>query len=205
MKKLVMMCLVVSLVSVASAELVQNHDFSGADETPWLHAGYAAWGGSWVDLADDYFRGAGWGNPDAYGPGLGWSNNYVYQDTGATFAADTVYTLEIEWRDGVGSAAGAFDNVQLALTETTGWTDVATSLSGPNVGGLVWQTATLVFDTATNPGIVGSGISVGVRNMDLVGGAWMDVNYMTLTPDPIPEPATMALLGLGGLLLRKRR
>ena len=59
MKKLVMMCLVVSLVSVASAELVQNHDFSAADETPWAHMGYAAWGGSWVDLTDDYFRTGG--------------------------------------------------------------------------------------------------------------------------------------------------
>jgi hypothetical protein len=201
MKKLVMMCLVVSLVSVASAELVQNSDFSGADETPWLHTGYVPWGGSWVDLADDYFRGAGWGNPDAYGPGLGWSNNFVYQDTGATFAANTVYTMEIEWRGGGSEAVGAFDNVQLALSETTGWTDVATSLSGANTGVLTWQTATLVFDTASNPGVVGSGIGVGVRNMDLVGGAWMDVNSVSL----VPEPATMALLGLGGLLIRKRR
>jgi hypothetical protein len=38
--------------------------------------------------------------------------------------------------------------------------------------------------------------------MDIAGGAWMDVNSVSLT---IPEPATMALLGLGGLLLRKRR
>ncbi|MHC5116268.1 MAG: PEP-CTERM sorting domain-containing protein [Planctomycetota bacterium] len=195
MKKLVMMCLVVSLVSVASAELVQNYDFSGVDETPWGHAGYAGWGGSWVDLTDDYFRGSGWGD------GISWSNNYVFQETGSTFAANTVYTMEIEWRDPLG-APGNLDNVQLAISETTGWTDVATSLSGPNIGTNVWQTATLVFDTATNPGIVGSGISVGVRNMDIAGGAWMDVNSVSLT---IPEPATMALLGLGGLLLRKRR
>ena len=192
MKKLVMMCLVVSLVSVASAELVQNSDFSGVDETPWLHVGY--WG-SWVDLVDDYYRGAG------YGDGISWSNNYVYQDTGATFQANTVYTMTIEWRDGLGSVAGTLDNVQLALSETTGWSDVATSLSGPNIGGLTWQPATLVFDTATDPSVVGKGISVGVRNMDIVGGAWMDVNSVSLT---VPEPATMAL-GLGGLLLRKRR
>jgi hypothetical protein len=195
MKKALIVCLAVLVAPAALANLVQNHDFSGADETPWLHAGYGPWGGSWVDLTDDYFRGVGWGD------GIEWSNNYVYQDTGATFAPNTVYTLEIEWRDGTGAAAATFDNVQLVLSETTGWTDVATSLSGPNVGGLVWQPATLVFDTATNPGIVGSGISVGVRNMDIAGGAWMDVNSMSL----IPEPATMALLGLGGLLLRKRR
>ena len=192
MKKLVMMCFVVVLASVASAQLVQNYDFSGADETPWLHAGF--WG-SWVDLTDDYYRGAGWGD------GISWSNNYVYQDTGAVFQADTVYTMEIEWRDGGGQSAGSFDNVQLALQETTGWTDVATSLSGSNVGGLTWQTATLVFDTGLNPDVVGKGIAVGVKNMDIVGGAWMDVDYVSL----VPEPATMVMLGLGALLGLRRK
>lgn len=186
------MCLVALAAPAVTAELVQNYDFSGADESPWLHAGY--WG-SWVDLADDYYRGAGWGD------GISWTNNYVYQDTGAVFQANTVYTMEIEWRDGTGAAAGSFNNVQLVLNETTGWTDVAAILSGPNVGGLTWQKATLVFDTATNPSVVGRGIGVGVRNMDLVVGAWMDVNYVSL----VPEPATMILLGLGGLVLRKRR
>lgn len=196
MKKLLTALLVLSLVSVASAEIVQNHDFSGEDESPWLHTGYAGWGGSWVDLTDDYFRGAGWGDGS-----ISWSNNYVYQNTGATFAADTVYTLTVEWREGAGAAAGTFDGVQIALSETDGWVDVATSLSVANVGGLTWQTTTLAFDTASNPGLVGLGIGVGVRNVDLVGGGWMDVNSVSL----VPEPATMALLGLGGLLLRRKK
>jgi hypothetical protein len=158
------------LISVAGvqAELVQNYDFTGSTDSPWAHNGYTAWGGSWVDLTDDYGRTTGWGD------GSSWSNSYFMQDLSATFQANTVYTMTVQWRDSTGQGT----NAQLVLYETSAYADVASVFTGIPAAN-VWVTNTLVFDTASDPSIVGKNIGVAVRNHSLTGG-WMDLNYVSL-------------------------
>lgn len=176
--------MMLAMVACAAAELVQNHDFSGATEYPWSHSGYAPWGGSWIDLAGDYFRGAGWGD------GISSTNNAVWQDTSATFQPNTTYVMTAEWRDGEPDS-GKLGDVQLVIYDVTTGLDVTTFNTGAPLEVTTWETDMIILDTSAYPGIVGDNIGVAVRNMDLVGGAWMDVNYISLiiaggatTPDP---------------------
>ncbi len=55
------------------------------------------------------------------------------------------------------------------------------------------------FTALAGEAYIGKAIGVGL----ISGGSWPEVDNATLTL--VPEPATMMLLGLGGLLLRKRR
>jgi hypothetical protein len=183
MKKWVPICVALALAAGVQAELVQNYDFTGSTESPWSHAGYVAWSGSWVDLTDNYGRTTGWGD------GVSWSNSYFMQDLSATFQSNTVYSMTVEWRDPTGQGTAA----QLVLYETTGYADVATSLTSIPPAN-VWVTDTLVFDTASDPTLVGKGIGVAVRNQH-TGGGWMDLNYVSLViasaaTDPDPENGT---------------
>ena len=166
MKKWVHISIILALVASVQAELVQNYDFTGSTENPWSHTGYVAWGGSWVDLTDNYFRGAGWGSDS-------WTNNAVWQDTGATFAANTVYIMTAEWRDG----STDLNNVQLVIFDATTSADVKKATTGPPGSG--WNVDTLILDTASYPSIIGHNIGVAVRNASSVG-SWMDVNYISL-------------------------
>ena len=140
MKKLVMMCLVVSLVSVASAELVQNHDFTAGDDGAWGHTGY--WGSS---ISGDIAAISGWGND------LGWGNGAVWQDTGATYAADTVYTMTVEWK----APSNDISSMYLVFIDALAWTDVAGVNAGPQtLDPENWRTDTFVLDTAAYPATV---------------------------------------------------
>lgn len=176
MKKILLALILASLMPMAFGELVQNHDFTGVDETPWSHSGYAGWGGSWVDLDDDYFRGCGWGDLATE-----WTNNAVWQDTGEVFLSNAIYLMEVEWGDGQASAT--LTDVQIALFDATTGLDIATTSTGPPAAGLTWYTNTVIVDTSMHPEVVGNNIGVGARNMSTVG-SWFDVNYISVTVDP---------------------
>ena len=202
MKKILVALVVLSLVSVASAELVLNSGMDSVGQTDMTYGAsgvaldwnYANTWGGWF-AGDGTLRMAGWGTGDTI---PSWGSAALWQDTGATYAADTVYTMSVRWMDALNA-----NYVSLQLSDATNGfapiTDVAFTTANEGGSG-VWIVSTITLDTALNPGIVGNNIGVGFQDTSTIGG-WVDVDYISV----VPEPATMALLGLGGIALRRRK
>ena len=66
-----------------------------------------------------------------------------------------------------------------------------------------WDTYSMEFDADTDTASYGNKIGIELENASSEDWAWMIMDDVRL--DVIPEPATMALLGLGSLALLKRR
>jgi hypothetical protein len=197
MKKVLLVFLVVSLMPAAFGEIVQNHDFSAGLDSWSTWSSYTwSWPFAMNDpcTGDDLVRMCGWGDNTV------WGCTAVWQDTGATYQPNTEYTLTVEWRD-PSSAAEIVETVWIGIEDTTGaWTDVAGAVDGPAGAEDVWTTATLTFNTASDPCVVGKGIGVGFRTSSGTL-AWVDINSISL----VPEPATICLFGFGSALVLRRK
>jgi len=149
---------------------------------------------SWVDYG--YWRANGYpadlyahsGNNKAYA-----YEDSIYQILGETFVEGLTYTLSV-W---VGQPwAGYASGWSLYFTGEDHTNNlIATSGQAP----LNWQQVSLAY-TAT---AADAGKKIGIK-------MWSndEVSFDDVTLDAVPEPATMALLGLGGLSLvlgRKRK
>jgi len=141
--------------------------------------------------------------------GSGNLEDIVWQLTSQTIAADEVYTLSTQClAAGLAShdavrlelsffyVDGAGDHVELAAN----WTDVPYHDKA-----VVWYACEAEFTVADVPGSVGETLGIKFRNVDIGDThGWLGFDDVQL--DVVPEPATMILLGLGGLLgLRRRR
>jgi len=194
MKKVLLVFLVVSLVPAVFGEIVQNYDFSAGLDSWSTWSSYSwSWPFAANDGTDDYVRMGGWGDD------ISWGCTAVWQDTGAVYQPDTEYTLTLEWRDPA-SAPEIVETVWFGLLNATDWTDVSGALDGPAGAEDEWITATLTFNTASDPCVVGQGIGVGFRTTSSTT-CWVDINSISL----VPEPATICLIGLGALALRRKR
>jgi hypothetical protein len=165
-------CLIAGLAmaSVASAGLLQNEEFNQGSDN-W---GYASEWGSvfYTDGPDAVTSMGGWGN------NLDWSNASLWQESDSTFQADTVYTLSATWREAPGEAT--VDNIRLSIQDVTADGSIVSSALYTTALGTRWNTSTLLFDTASNPSVVGH--SMGVRfELTSGSGTWIHLNRITLT------------------------
>ena len=118
----------------------------------------------------------------------------------------------------IGDTASGFEYLDMAKGYATMATPVATAAAGDLAGVFDWSTGVNYdFELTTadsggsypggvvfNANITATGIVGDTFTVDVLDG----VNYAvldTVTVTIVPEPATIALLGLGGLLLRKRK
>lgn len=190
MKKVIYVCMLISAVGMSQANLVNNGDFDG-NVSGWSNNGG---GGSGYD---SNFGGAtlGW-----------WDGIAFWQKTGAVYQADTEYIMTIIARTGDGQMEG----VQLNLIDvTSGWVNLVAQDfwfpaedEGQSPGD--WRTFSVTYDTTNDPSVVGNTIGVGFTARDTNDWGqygWLHVQSVTL----VPEPATLLILGWGGLLARRQK
>jgi len=127
-----------------------------------------------------------------------------------TYQANTVYTLtvaqtansNVTHRQGIialvaGGNIAASTGTPFNLLNTTGL-----------ASGIIFQDKQVVLDTSVTPAVVGQSISVRLLHEAGPGSQGYRHAYfdnVRLDASPIPEPATLGLMAIGGLMMLPRR
>lgn len=214
MKKFLVILLALCVVSVVQADLTVSGD-TWAPTNGWMNV--TAVEGNW---------GSGWGIPDLRTNEIGgqwnfqtnvnghddnptdpyWAPGHIimealsYTETSGLSGQNVTFNFEIASNNlaGVLDAAGnpiVTEAFIKTLNPDAGWATVQELYEPMTVGP---HSFSLLIDTIANP-VVQVGFRV-ISGNDASGSATADLAAVLA-----PEPATLVLLGLGGLLLRKRK
>jgi hypothetical protein len=190
MKKVLVALVLVSFVPAAFAAVFSD-DMSTLDnwgqQSQVAEYGYGVGGIYLVDTDADTFDDAVQYN--SWAAGAGWTNSWA---SAGTIADETDYTLTVRM---ISYVAGG-QAVPISLQAD--WSVVVTD--SPVVSDLDWADYSISLSTVgtANDSLIGKELGIGISP-----GWWNNLAVDQVTV--VPEPTTMALLGLGGLLLRKRR
>ena len=222
MKKLIVALAIAAIASVAQAELLATWTSSAANNLD--AASYAQTGGSTYTFtmvgASGFAGGAAPAGTTFAGAGANAGSaaaayaagQYVY------FTWDTDYTLSLDSVSALYTrAASGAQSAQWGTIISSTWTSIGTAISGIVTATPTTSTAPI---TTTFTGV--TGLESGQLGLAFYGGtssansAWVRLDSRpSATPQvalaingtmaPVPEPATMSLLGLGALAMVLRR
>ena len=213
---MIMLAVVAMLAMTAGADVitVNNHSF----ETPTLGDGsYSAnsvsgWGGSTVQYGVMNPVAATVNEETVDGSNVVYMNRarYMYQDTGVNFVEGKIYKLTVAVAKHLGHSGYSPLTWEITLVNNSWdfYTDaqlLGTIGDGDPEDGVLTDKV-LTFECTAASGLVGDEIRILIRRPLNVSGAQSYFDNVRLTY--VPEPATMALLGIGGigvLIRRKRR
>ena len=208
MNKLLVIVMVLALVGVSNADMLTNGDFQTGNASGW-----GTWGGTAVTDQDNggvalpsTGRSSAGGYGDyagkAWGPWWGaWGNSGHNQVFAASAGQSCTMTGDLVMLSNDAITSNAFGVLKLVFKDAGG-----TEICGQDLGQVnaastpdVWQNLSLTAVAPAGTATVEALALFFQPNGDGVGAMYYD--NITLTP----EPATLALLGLGGLVLRRRK
>jgi hypothetical protein len=197
MKKLLVALLLMSFVPAAFAA-VFNDDMSSlalwGQGSAALNEYDAGGGGIYlVDQDEDTFMDGVQMN--SWADGAGYTD--LWADTGVVIADETDYTLTITMQ---GLATDVAVPISLQAIDALEVWSVLASVSAPVIDAAMADYS-VTFSTvgAANDAFVGQSLAIGISP-----GWWNNlvVDNVAIT---VPEPVTLSLIGLGGLLIRRKK
>lgn len=137
------------------------------------------------------------------------SDRQIGYDLGHQIATGDTFNLSFGWRDAANW--DATDTMDMTLFYTAD-DDISSSPvtlinlnSGNRTGTGTWETASISGASFSDPAAAGKKLFVRLSATNVTQGEFARVDDIFVEVEPVPEPSTTALLGLGGLALVFRR